>query len=343
MTAEEFSAWCSSKNEPEFRYKQLLDWVYKKRAGSFDRMNNLPASTKDSLQNEFSIRDTIIENSTTSHDGTIKLLLQLFDNETIEMVIIPADDERITLCLSSQVGCPVRCNFCASGISGLTRNLSSGEIVEQLLIGTEKIGRLPDNIVFMGIGEGLLNFENLSSSLSLICGDEYIGIGARRITISTSGFVPGIYRLADLGKQVNLAVSLHATDDETRAILIPGKFRFPINEILNACEYYFKKTSRMVTIEYTLIKNINDSMENAFKLAEIAHSIHAKINLIPYNQAIDKYSRPNPETIKSFLNKLKSHNVHVTLRQEKGSSNSAACGQLRAKQKVITTLNNSNV
>lgn len=338
MTAEELSAWCSSKNEPEFRCKQLLDWVYKKRAGSFDRMNNLPASTKDSLRNEFSIRDTIVENSTTSHDGTIKLLLQLFDNETIEMVIIRADDERITLCLSSQVGCPVRCNFCASGISGLTRNLSSGEIIEQLLIGIEKIGQLPDNIVFMGIGEGLLNFENLSTSLTLICGDEYIGIGARRVTISTSGFVPGIYRLADLGKQVNLAVSLHATDDETRAKLIPEKFRFPINEILNACEYYLKKTGRMVTIEYTLIKNINDSMENAFKLAEMAKSIHAKINLIPYNQTIDKYSRPNPEAITRFFGKLKSHNVHVTLRREKGNSNSAACGQLRAKQKVITPL-----
>jgi 23S rRNA (adenine2503-C2)-methyltransferase len=339
LNADELTAWCEANAEPKFRSLQLLQWIYLKRISSFDKMSNLPAATRERLKRDFVLRSISITNSILSPDGTTKLLLQLPDSECIEMVIIPADDKRITFCLSTQVGCPVQCYFCASGANGLVRNLSAGEIVEQLLWGANTIDRLPDNIVFMGIGEGLLNFDNLSKAISLICGEMCLGVGARRITVSTSGYVPGIYRLADLGRQLNLAVSLHATSDKIRAKLIPDKFRFTINEIINACEYYMQKVGRMVTLEYTLLANINDSIADAEKLASIAKSIHAKINLIPYNQVTADFHRPAQNTIKAFYNTLKHNLDHVTLRQEKGSSSAAACGQLRITSKIFTNNN----
>jgi 23S rRNA (adenine2503-C2)-methyltransferase len=316
---------------PLFRARQLSEWIYKKLVLNPDKMLNLPKGFRQILEDKFICCSSKVCDETSAADGTAKLLIELADGEAVEMVLIPSP-ERMTFCLSTQVGCPVRCRFCASGAGGLTRNLQSYEILEQLYHGAERIGGLPDNIVFMGIGEGLLNFENLSRALIIMTDPEMIGMSPRRLTVSTSGFVPGIYKLAKLGKSFNLAVSLHAVDDDTRSSIIPDDLRYPISEILDACDVYQEEIGRMVTFEYTLLKGINDRMKDASKLAEIAVRHHAKINLIPYNQTCEEYQRPDEDVIYSFRDKLEKGGASVTLRMEKGSKVSAACGQLRASR-----------
>lgn len=333
LSADEIKSIVIAHGAPAFRVSQILDWIYKKRITDPAAMSNLPPDLRRALLENFSCASSAVEKEICAEDGTSKLLLRLSDGEAVEMVIIPAPD-RITFCLSTQVGCPVQCRFCASGASGLTRNLDAGEMIEQFFHGCAKIGKLPDNVVFMGIGEGLLNFNNLEKTLQLLCDTEYIGLGARRITVSTSGFVPGMRRLAELGRQVTLAVSLHTTDDAVRAALIPDKLRYSINEILDACQYYREKTGRMITFEYTLLAGINDSAEDAERFAAIARRLHAKINLIPYNQTTEKFRRPSDKVIRNFKAILDKHDIQVTLRIEKGSEVHAACGQLRAAEKA---------
>jgi 23S rRNA (adenine2503-C2)-methyltransferase len=298
-------------------------------------MKNIPAKLRDELKSSFICASSGMEEVCESPDGTKKLLIKLSDGELIEAVIIPSPD-RITFCLSAQVGCPVQCRFCASGMDGLVRNMKAGEIIEQFYHACSVNGDLPDNIVFMGIGEGLLNFDNLLESLNILSAPEKIGMAARRITVSSSGWVPGIKKLAEQERQFNLAVSLHAPDDKLRAQLIPDKFRCPINDIVEACIYYRKKTNRMTTFEYTLLKGINDRPEHAEALAKLALKCRSKVNLIPFNGTSSgkiKYERPSKETVKSFEGILKSRKVSVTVRVEKGSSDNAACGQLRAQKK----------
>lgn len=313
---------------PAFRAKQIADWIYSKRVFDPMQMKNLPLPLREQLQNYFNIQTLEVVDQVSASDGTEKLLLELSDHEKIEAVIIPSYERR-TFCLSTQVGCPVQCAFCASGADGLVRDLSAAEIIEQFNVCCERIGRLPDNVVFMGIGEGLLNFDNLVRALDVITGENMFNMAARRITVSTSGWTPGIIRLAEIGRQWNLAVSLHAPDDETRAKLIPGKLRRPLAEILDVCDLYRQKTSRMVTFEYTLLADINDSHAQAEKMAQIAREHHAKVNLIPYNQVTAEFKRPTERAIKDFENILLRHNVQVTVRVEKGAKVSAACGQLR--------------
>lgn len=330
LAAEDVEAWVAAHDAPAFRASQILDWIYKKRIIIPDAMSNLPPGLRQALGEDFICASSTIESEAAAGDGTVKLLLRLHDGEAVEMVIIPAPD-RMTFCLSTQVGCPVQCRFCASGADGLVRNLDAGEMLEQFFHGCAKTGGLPDNIVFMGIGEGLLNFSNLERAVRLLCDPEYVGLGARRITVSTSGFVPGMRQLADLGRQVNLAVSLHAVDDAARAALIPDKLRYPINDILDACEYYREKTGRMITFEYTLLDGVNDKPGDAEKLAALARRMHAKVNLIPYNQTTADFRRPPDKAIRSFHAILERHDIQVTLRMEKGSKVSAACGQLRSE------------
>lgn len=333
---EQIIEFVKAHGQPEFRARQIIDWVYRKYVLQPDAMKNLPLELREALKAEFKCATSEIEAKQQAGDGTCKLLIRLEDGESIEMVIIPAPD-RITFCLSTQVGCPVQCRFCASGADGLIRNLKAGEIIEQLYHGCGIIGRLPDNIVFMGVGEGLLNFDNLGRSLEIICDSQYIDMASRRITVSTSGYVPGIYKLAELGRPVNLAVSLHAPNDEIRAKLIPDKLRFPVSEILEACELYREKIGRMVTFEYTLVAGINDSRDAAKKLAEIAFRTRTKVNLIPYNEVeTSDCKRPDDRTLKTFESILLKRGVQVTMRQEKGSKVSAACGQLRATAKNKT-------
>lgn len=328
----QIAAWLKTLGEPAFRAKQIIEWVFKAYELNPDRMLNLSLKLREELKKNFNCMSSELKEATKASDKTTKLLISLSDGEAIEMVIIPSRD-RITFCLSTQVGCPVGCHFCASGEGGLVRNLAAHEIIEQLYHGISYIGegKLPDNIVFMGIGEGLLNFTNLAEALDKITHADYIGMSPRRITISTSAYVPGIYRLIELGKPFILAVSLHAVDDENRAKIIPEKFCYPLAEILQACDDYEAKIGRMVTFEYTLLSGINDSSEDAKKLALIAKKHHAKVNLIPYNESNNEFKRPAKIDILQFSDILEKAGVTVMLRLEKGAKVSAACGQLRAQ------------
>ena len=319
--------------EPSFRAKQLCDWVSNKLVLDPEKMLNLPKSLREKLPNQFTCCSSTVESEVTSADKTTKLLIRLDDGEAVEMVIIRTP-ERITFCMSTQVGCPVRCRFCASGADGLVRNLEVHEIIEQLFHGVEHAGRKPDNIVFMGIGEGLLNFNNLKQALLMLSDPESFGFAQRRITISTSGYVPGIYKLAELDKHYELAVSLHAPNDIMRAKLIPDTVRYPIPEIMEACRNYFEKTGRIPTFEYTLIEGINDSPETALELADLAKQQRAKINLIPYNETPNNdFRRPDAKAIKRFFTILEQRGIPTTCRLEKGASEAAACGQLRVEKK----------
>ncbi len=293
-------------------------------------MTNIPANLRNELSTKFIYKYPNIINNEKTSDKTVKYLLHLYDKENIEFVLINSK-KRKTFCLSTQVGCPVKCKFCASGAFGLTRNLHPGEIVSQFLFGSKLLNSHPDNIVFMGIGEPLLNLNNLIKSLNIICSPQYINYAARRITISTSGIPHGIIKLADLKKQWNLAVSIHAPDDKTRATIIPDNCRFPLQEIFNACKYYFEKTGRIITFEYTLIKGVNDMQSKADELAKIAKKLRAKINLIPYNPTDNPhFARTDDQICRKFANRLQEQGIVTTLRIEKGRKINAACGQLRS-------------
>lgn len=317
--------------EPAFRAGQLAQWVYKKRILDPDKMVNLPSGFKNFIKENSDCCSSVITQNSKSDGGTEKLLLTLRDGNAVEMVIIPSP-KRITFCLSTQVGCPVGCRFCASGADGLVRNLQCGEMIEQLWHGSNVIGRLPDNVVFMGIGEGLLNFKQLAAALEIITDPEMFALSPRRIVVSTSGHVPGIRQLTELGKPFTLAVSLHAVNDAVRAKIIPDQFRYSIAEILEACTEYREKIGRMVTLEYTLLAGVNDDDSAARQLAAIARAQHAKINLIPYNETGTEFKRPTINTIRRFQQILESAHANVTLRMEKGSDTNAACGQLRRSQ-----------
>ncbi|MDD5698737.1 MAG: 23S rRNA (adenine(2503)-C(2))-methyltransferase RlmN [Victivallaceae bacterium] len=330
-TRAELEALTVRFGQPAFRAGQLLDWVYKRYELDPDRMLNLPLKLRTELKSGLVCRSTRLERADCAADRTEKLLISLADGEAVEMAVIPAP-KRLTFCLSTQAGCPVGCRFCASGAGGLKRNLTAAEIIEQLYHGIGRAGRLPDNIVFMGIGEGLLNFSRLATALDRITEPDYIGMSPRRVTVSTSGYVPGIYQLIELGKPFNLAVSLHAVDDITRAALIPDRLRCPLAEIRRACDDYEREIGRMVTFEYVLLAGINDRPAAAEKLAAWARRHHAKVNLIPYNAAVGGFKRPAEVDILRFRDILKKNGARVTLRLEKGAKIAAACGQLRAWQ-----------
>ncbi len=316
--------------QPSFRTKQLLDWIFNKQTLIPAQMKNIPQALRTALEDDFCCCSSKVTTIDCAGDATEKLLIKLQDGNNIEMVII-STPERKTFCLSTQVGCPVQCYFCASGADGLIRNLKAGEIVEQLYHGCERIAALPDNIVFMGIGEGLLNFTNLAAAIKIMCSHELLNISPRRITVSTSGYIPGIAKLAKLNLPLNLAVSLHAPNDAIRAKLIPTKMSYPIAEIIKACNDYRAVTGRMVTFEYTLIAGINDMLPAAEELATIARQNRVKINLIPYNPVPgSKFRRPDLTSLKKFEAVLLNRGVQTTMRLEKGSSVNAACGQLRA-------------
>ena len=316
--------------ENTYRAKQLYDWVAKKWITDPASMTNLPASLKEKIKENFLCAAVKIEQDSECADGSRKLLLSLFDGETVECALIPAQDGRMTFCLSTQVGCPVACAFCASGSAGFVRNLHAGEIIEEYLLCCRLTGKAPDNVVIMGVGEPLLNYNNLVEALETICTPDGIGLAARRVTISTSGWTPGIRNLAEHGRQWNLAVSLHAPDDKVRSLLIPSKYRRDIKDIIAACKLHRQATGRLLTFEYVMLAGINDSPEEAVRLSRLAAEADAKINLIPYNKANGAFERPSKEAIKKFENNLKAARIPVTVRVEKGFDSSAACGQLRS-------------
>ena len=276
-----------------------------------------------------------------SADSTQKFLWSLRDHQFIESVLIPATlgtkgvrAKRLTLCISTQVGCALGCKFCASGLDGLKRNLSTGEIIGQIILAKQKAERRIDNLVFMGMGEPLANLPALLPALDTILSPQGLGIGARHITLSTSGLVPKILELANYPAQIRLAISLHGGDDDTRSKIMPINERYPMAELLGACEKFIEQRKKMITLEYILIKGINDDLKQAELLAEHAQRLNAKVNLIPYNRVdgLD-WERPDKEKINAFYKTVEREKApRVTLRMEKGHDIDAACGQLRLKE-----------
>lgn len=337
---------------PAFRAKQILEWVFKKAELSFDSMSSLPIAMRGTLAERYSGNPVDPVFWKKSGDDTHKLLSKLEDGSYIETVLIQApmvgvgqEKSRATVCVSSQVGCAYGCKFCASGLAGWKRNLTRGEILGQFFrigerqaeIGGAAVVRddhVPfDNIVFMGMGEPLANFDAVAGAIESLHSDWGFRFGARRITVSTSGLVPEIRKLADLGIPIRLAVSLHGATDEVRSKIMPVNRRYPISELLGAVQYFREKHNRMVTLEFILIEDINDSIEQATALAGIAKSLHAHVNCIPYNTVEGlPWKRPNLRRQEKFARVLRDAGVSVTLRREKGHDISAACGQLRLKQ-----------
>ncbi|MEE8359555.1 MAG: 23S rRNA (adenine(2503)-C(2))-methyltransferase RlmN [Candidatus Omnitrophota bacterium] len=327
-TLKELRDILAGMDEPSYRAGQIFSWLYKKNKASFTEMANLPKPLVKKLNNAYSVGALHISKKLVSNDKTEKFLFKLHDGRYIETVLLYAKG-RETLCVSSQVGCKFACSFCASGRMGFTRNLSPSEIVGQVTYSSLNLKHNITNYVFMGMGEPLDNYENVSKAI-LIMNDKYgLDIGARRITLSTCGLVPGIERLADSGLQINLSISLHAAYNQLRDKLVPINKCYPIKVLIDACELYLKKTGKVVTLEYVLIKNKNISIEDAKGLAKIAGRLNAKVNLITYSNVSSlDHDPPEKEAIAAFVNKLKKSGLNVTLRLSKGQDIQAACGQL---------------
>ena len=373
LLADELQAQFRDWNQPAYRATQALDWVYGRRVTSWDAMTNLPKVLRDLLRKHYTLQSLALVQLHRAEDGTIKFLWRLDDQSLIESVLIPANpalygeaSDRHTLCVSTQVGCAYGCKFCASGLDGYKRNLRPDEIVEQVLaverwhlqqtvpapaadggvapaadlaapaLKAASPERLINNLVIMGMGEPLANYENLLSALRILNAPWGGGIGARKITISTSGLAPQIRRLADDPLQFRLAISLHGATDETRNKIMPVNRKFPLSELTLACEYYQKRKERMITLEYILISGVNDGLEQIKPLAALANRLNAKVNLIPYNrvEGLD-WVRPSESVQEGFLAALEDQRVVATLRREKGHDIAAACGQLRLQREKV--------
>jgi 23S rRNA (adenine2503-C2)-methyltransferase len=323
--------------EPSYRAGQITDWLYKKRVDSIEKMTDLPQSLRERLAEKFSFSKIDVVRVLGSRDTTRKFLFRLSDANLIESVLIPASpalygekSDRRTICISTQVGCAYGCKFCASGLEGFSRNLRANEIIDQIIAIERVSGEKIDNIVFMGMGEPLANFENVMRAIRIVNAPWGLGIGARHITLSTSGLAPQIKKLADEPLQIRLAVSLHGATDEVRNQIMPINRKYNIETLLSACDYYAERKKQRLTFEYILIAGVNDSDEQAHLLAQHARRLFAKVNLIPYNAVEElEWSRPSRSRQEKFLSILRAHKIPATLRREKGHDIDAACGQLR--------------
>ena len=359
LTREELETQFAAWQQPQYRVAQLLEWLYAHRVTGWEAMTNLPRPLREKLKENFSLQTLEPVRKQGARDATQKFLWRLHDQSFIESVLIPANpalygdaSDRHTLCVSTQVGCAYGCKFCASGLDGWKRNLTPDEIVEQVMSvergvasdkrqmtsdatpppATRHPSRFLDNLVVMGMGEPLANYDNLLQGLRILNAPWGGGIGARKITISTSGLAPQIRRLADEPLQFRLAISLHGATDEVRNKIMPVNRKYPLKELIAACEHYQGQKGRRLTFEYILIAGVNDSIEQAKPLAALARRLFAKVNLIPYNQVAGlPWERPDEETQENFLAALEKQKVIATLRREKGGDIDAACGQLRLK------------
>ncbi|MBO7393801.1 MAG: 23S rRNA (adenine(2503)-C(2))-methyltransferase RlmN [Abditibacteriota bacterium] len=331
LTGKEIIKYCVDCGEKPFRGSQIINRVYKQNAASWDEMTELPKGFRESISQVIDFHAPEIVEKRTSPDKAVKYLLRLRDGETIETVLLPYA-HRVSLCVSTQVGCPCNCAFCATGAGGFVRNLSAGEIVSQVLTVQRDSGLRISHIVFMGMGEGLLNYDNLLKAVSIL--NEDVGIAMRRITVSTVGVVPEIYKLAKEKLQLNLALSLHAPTDEIRRKIIPFARKHTIAEIAEACNHYTTTTGRRLTVEYLLLAGINDSDFCAHELAKLVKKLFATVNIIPYNPVPGKsFKRPERERIFRFKGVVSSYGVEVVQRMERGSKVAGACGQLRGQSK----------
>lgn len=328
-TIEDLKLWLKENGEKDFRSKQIMEWVYK-GANTFDEMKNLPKSLIEKMKESMYIYyPEVLEELTSSIDGTKKLLLRLNDGNIVECVIMKYKHGN-SICVSTQVGCRMGCKFCASTIEGMVRNLSSGEILGQIMISQKLLGERISNIVLMGSGEPLDNYDNVIKFLELVNAEYGLNIGQRHITLSTCGIVPKMIDLADKGLQITLALSLHAFSDEKRKTIMPIANKYSIEEVLNACKYYIEKTNRRVTFEYALVKGVNDSREEAKALGKLLKGINCHVNLIPVNEVKENsFKRTEQDKVKIFSEILSKSGIETTVRREMGSDINAACGQLR--------------
>jgi 23S rRNA (adenine2503-C2)-methyltransferase len=332
QTREEFQAWCAQAGLPGYRAAQVGRWLFEKRATDFDEMTDLPRPVRSRLAEEFQIWTTRIATQRKADDGTQKLLLDLADGQQIECVLLCDDRGHHAICVSTQVGCAMGCVFCASGLGGVARNLTTGEILEQML----QLQRLLpadqriSHIVVMGMGEPLANLDALMPALAVASSRRGLGIGARRITISTVGLPAAIRRLAELQCQYHLALSLHAPNDELRNRLVPTNRKIGIQEILAATDEYFALTGRRVMYEYVLLADLNDQPEHARELVDLLRGRPALLNLIPYNPVQGlPFRTPSSRATARFVEILTDGGLNVKVRYRKGNRIDAACGQLR--------------
>ncbi|MCA8950968.1 MAG: 23S rRNA (adenine(2503)-C(2))-methyltransferase RlmN [Planctomycetes bacterium] len=336
LSDAELAAAVAERGGQPFQARQVAHWLWKHGASGFDDLRNVPKRLRDALAADFALRAAVVRTAELAADGTEKLLLALADGEAVECVIIP-DGERTTLCVSTQVGCPVACVFCASGLGGVRRNLSAGEIAEQVLLAR---GRLPTdrrltNLVVMGMGEPMLNLDNLLPALQRIHDPDGIAMGARRITVSTSGYPRQMARFAAADPSYNLAVSLHAADDALRRRLVPTASH-PVREIVAAAHDYFGQKGREVTYEIVLLEGENDRPEDATALVAALARLPCTVNLIPWNEVDEILAerglrRPVNARVDAFAAALRRGGLNVTVRRQRGADRSAACGQLRLR------------
>jgi 23S rRNA (adenine2503-C2)-methyltransferase len=346
ITRDELGAHLQENGQPAYRADQILDWVWKKRPAGIEQMSNLPKALREHLQSHFSLYPLTPARDLGATDTTRKMLYKLHDGRYIESVLIPANPalyggraDRLTLCVSSQVGCAYGCKFCASGLNGFTRNLSAAEIAAQVLQTEMLAGDRIDNLVFMGMGEPLANMKNLLQAIELITSPWGLNLGARHLTISTSGLVPQIRELALHPRQIRLAISLHGATDEVRDQIMPVNKKFPTAMLFDALHDWNTNKKQHLTLEYILIEGINDDLEQARILAKHALALKAKVNLIPYNTVEGlSWRRPALAHCQAFRNLLTKAGVTATLRLEKGHDIEAACGQLRLIQETADGL-----
>lgn len=335
MTLPELTDWLKDVGEPAYRAKQIFDWLYVKRVRSFDEMSNLSKALREKLKDRAVIETShVVTKQVSAVDGTVKFLVGWPDAVTVETVLMRHGYGN-SVCVSTQVGCKMGCTFCASTLGGMIRQMTAGEMVEQFLLSQrhlDEAGERVSSVVLMGSGEPMDNLNQALKFMDIIHDPAGLNIGLRHITISTVGLVPGIKRLADDGRPVTLAVSLHAANDELRSSMMPVNKAFPIAKLMDACHYYVEKTGRRISFEYALIGNKNDSLEDARELAGLLKDLPSHVNLIPVNYVPERnYTRTPKEQIDAFVKELNRLGVNATVRREMGHDISAACGQLRAE------------
>ena len=337
LKLEELIDFLKNQNIPSYRAKQIHEWLWKKRAISFNEMTSLSLSLRELLEQNFCLNAVKIHKAEKSSDGTIKYSLKLYDNKLVEGVLIPSK-KRLTACISSQVGCSLSCTFCATGTLKLERNLNYAEIYDQIFILNEEallnFGKPLSNIVYMGMGEPLLNYENLLKSIELVSNKTGLSMSPKRITVSTAGIAKMIKKLADDDVRFNLAISLHTSDDKKREEIMPINKSINLEELKESIKYFFEKTGTRITYEYILFKDINDSLDDAHELVKFCKSTPCKVNLIEYN-SVDNipFQKASNNKTEKFINFLNEKNVIVNLRRSKGKDINAACGQLVNKLK----------
>lgn len=331
---EELTGILSDMDTSSFRLDQLLKWVYVRGAGDFMSMSDMPASLREYLAVRLDLNPMETVSETHTGDGTSKYLLKLEDGSYIESVLMP-EEGRYTLCISTQTGCSMGCRFCETGSMSSGRNLSRGEILAQVAYAVRQVRQRVRlrNLVFMGMGEPLMNLDELLPALAVILDERAFNFSPRRVTVSTCGWLPGLRRLGESGIGVNLAVSLNAGDDETRSSLMPVNRKYPLAELMAALRAYPLKSGQRVTFEYVLMAGINDRIRDARNLAGLLRGVPAKVNLIPFNETSSEYRAPDSETVSRFCESLSAAGLTATVRRSRGADIGAACGQLAGKKR----------